>query len=470
MADDDDLSPFMEHGADYVAAKGAAGAFNPETYFGPKQDVNAALENAPAKPKDDSNAKIQKIIDDLVSGQEEISKRSRGLLDEERAGTKKMIGSLEEDRQRMLGTPMPERQAMPKAPQQELSEGGMQWMQIATMLGALSGMFVRRGATTALNAFAGAVNGYAKGRQEDFNAKMEEWKAASQQVKEDNQERIDQYNMIMKNEKLSSDMKIAQFKLAAAAWNDEMTYNAADSKRLDVIAQLLEKNEQFQQTYSMNQEKMAQGWERIGIAAQAAAFGRSPEGHVLNQWVEEQKAQGKQPTSDEIKAKLLEIRAQTSGARAQGSRVTQLSAIINEFNSQVNSAITISNRVPRNLQFPPLNKVQEDINRMRSKGTDEANFIADNYTLADLYAKALNPTGVARLDQINDVLAIINRGYNQGTYAGLLRHLKSNMDRAKAGAMKSIDFGNQQQEAPEDVEQPEEKPTIKYDSSGKRLQ
>ncbi|HYP63150.1 MAG TPA: hypothetical protein VEQ16_04645, partial [Acidocella sp.] len=77
MADDtEDLTPFMEHGADYVAAKGAAGAFDPATY-GPKQDV----KQLPAWMRDATIAPPG-VVDALNDAPTDGSKSGSGKFDD----------------------------------------------------------------------------------------------------------------------------------------------------------------------------------------------------------------------------------------------------------------------------------------------------------------------------------------------------------------------------------------------------
>jgi hypothetical protein len=209
-----------------------------------------ALSDPPADGTKTGSSKMDEILQQLQTRQKELEQEGKGILGEERQGTRAMIEALQASNKRVQDVPIPQLERSPRAPQANLAQGSMEWVQAATLMASMAGGFIRRGGTAALTAFSGAIKGYAEGRREDFDAKSQEFKLASEQVKQDNQDRIDQYKMIMSNEKLSIDNKLSQFKLAAAMWQDEMTYNAAERKDVGLIAQLMQKNEQWNSNYA----------------------------------------------------------------------------------------------------------------------------------------------------------------------------------------------------------------------------
>jgi hypothetical protein len=144
--------------------------------------------------------------------------------------------------------PPPQLQAAPKAPEQQIGKGAMEFMQVATIFGALAGLIGRRGATTSLNAFAGAIAGFSQGNLEVFKAKSEEWKQATQEVTANNQNKLDQYNLVWKDKKLNIDQKMEELKLIASQYGDEITYNLAEQRNYTMLAQTNAKEQQIQES------------------------------------------------------------------------------------------------------------------------------------------------------------------------------------------------------------------------------
>ena len=271
MADDtEDLTPLMDSGASYVAGKGAAGAFDPKTYLGPKKiDVpdwlsNAAgvppaavdaLNDAPDPDVKGGDKSFQNIIKMIEERQGKFEKEGRDILEQEKRGTRSLVESMDEERRRMNAVPIPQAQKIPKPPSaNEMAQGGMQWTTAMALLAGMGGAFVRRGSTAALTAFAAANQGFVKGRQQDFDNHVTEWKLTSQQVLQDNQDRLDQYNAIMKKSKGNVDLMLGEFKAAASAWGDEMAFNMANSKNVMGLGAMLQREMEHQETAKLRQE------------------------------------------------------------------------------------------------------------------------------------------------------------------------------------------------------------------------
>lgn len=155
-------------------------------------------------------------------------------------------------------TPYPDLKQLPKEPQaNQLGQGAMEFMQIATVLGALAGARGRGNATAALNAFGAAVKGFAQGDKEMFDAKTEEWKQASERLKYENQTKLDQYEAIMNNKKLQMDQMMTMVQTVAAQYGDEKTFNMAERKDYGTVAMMLQREKQFQLSFANSQVRMA---------------------------------------------------------------------------------------------------------------------------------------------------------------------------------------------------------------------
>jgi hypothetical protein len=209
------------------------------------------------------------IYQDMLKRLDQAQEERGELVKGRRAASSAMIDTLEAGRQDLLSNPVPELGKAPQQPSaQQLGKGAMEYMQVATALGALAGGLGRRNATFALNAFGSAIKGFTEGNRQQYEANIEEWKEASTRLKEDNQAKIDQYNMIFNNKKLSMDMKLAQIKIVAQQYDDEITYNMADSKQYQALGLAMGRQEDLQRKLDDDHNKSVAMTRKITLATQ----------------------------------------------------------------------------------------------------------------------------------------------------------------------------------------------------------
>ncbi len=150
---------------------------------------------------------------------------------------------------------IPQMEKSPKAPTQQIGQGAMEFLQVATVFGALAGLLARRGTTTSLNAFGAAIKGFTEGNLEVYKSKYEEWKAATTEVLNNNQQKLDQYNMIWKDKKMNLDQKMEEIKLVASQYGDEITYNLTAQANYTAAVQAIEKQREFQWKMQQSTDK-----------------------------------------------------------------------------------------------------------------------------------------------------------------------------------------------------------------------
>jgi hypothetical protein len=417
----------------------SAGEFD-QTSFGPKQDVKplpdwlrdatkvppqaaAALEDADASGSRTGSKKLDQIIDDLRQRQGELSKEGRGILEEEKRGIRSGVGAIDAARQRIENTPIPQMQRAPRPPQFD-AQAGMQWASAAALLGAMAGGFVRRGSTAALTAFAAANKGYAQGNQQAFENATAEWKMQSQQVKEDNQDRIDQYKMIISREGKNVDLMLGEIKLAAKAWDDSMMANAADRKDAQLVASLLEKQIEHQEGYKFKQEAQDLATRKFQAQLNGAALGGrgGVVGMMLNKWIQEQNDAGTPPTEEQIQKKYKQVITEQSGGRAAGTYGTRVDINVRNAATSIDAAIKSSANVPRS-NFVPLNRLIQEGKVMTSDPALKT-FAVNNLQIAEAWAKAMNVTGVMRESDRDLALSMINTTQGPAAYAASLNALR----------------------------------------------
>src|SRR5215472_455140 len=228
---------------------------------GDRQPVTSA---AAGKPDDED--RIERQIERLEGEGKDILKRKG-------AASEKAIADLQGDIDSMQAPPTLEK--MPNAPQNNIAQGAMEWMQIATVLGALAGGRARGNTTAALNAFGGAIKGFTQGKKEEFNNNIEEWKVAAEKVKTDNQAKLDQYDLIFKNKKMSMDLKLGMLQIAAEQYKDEITYNLASQRNYTTLAEVNQREKQFQATHAERLISLQLQAERLQASINGTLSGRS---------------------------------------------------------------------------------------------------------------------------------------------------------------------------------------------------
>jgi hypothetical protein len=272
---------------------------------------------------------------DLYNKINQAHDREADLLKSGRERTDKEIGIYDEAAKKIAGRPLPEFDKSPKpVSPQELGKGAMEFMQVAAVMGAIAGN-IRGSSVTALNAFSGMTEGFAKGNLQQYKAKQEEFNEATTEMKNNNQAKLDKYNLIWNNDKLTMDMKLGAIKAEAAQQKDEMTYNAAVTGDYVTLAGLLQKQEQWtadfaqkKATFELHQKYVNAQIERY----QDPLFGmRSPSAMSLAQKKQEwkQSHNGQPMPADEISKFLAKQGSQVAATKyweGGGKGATQLQA------------------------------------------------------------------------------------------------------------------------------------------------
>lgn len=373
-----------------------------------------------------SDPEYLKREDDINKHLQALEDANAGLQSRYEASTEKMsdmVGGFAKD---IEGNPPPTLEKSPEAPKERMADGMMAWMQAATVLSALAGGLARGNATVALTAFAGAVKGFTEGRREDFENHIEEWKAASQRVAADNKAKLDQYDLIMKNKKMTMDMKLSQMKIVSSMYGDEITYNLAQQKQYNELGLSLTKQQQFQANFEkqtelsnariknleahtqlldqqregLNQDALMQLVDRrlAGDKAAFANLGRGTQGGVTLQQANNllAKVMKERGISGDDLAKIdQQYVGGTSYQRSAGTYASRVENATNEVAQLIPQALQASENLPRG-KFVPFNQLK---NLYLAGKSDPAynDFMLSNFGLLSAYMRAMNPTGNPRV-------------------------------------------------------------------------
>ena len=323
-----------------------------------------------------------------------------------------------------------------------------------TVLGSLA---VRRGGgLAAMKAATEAINGFHKGDQEAMKQQMDNWHEATDAVIKQNNIELSRYNAAWKTTEHNVGERQAKLEAIAASTGDEVKLAALRAGNLDGFNQLLE--QQRQHTEKMEElnlrygvgaapESTIQGLVQRALAGEdidklsRALPGSGPvlaenKNRLQSAWTEA--AQQKwgpnwATTYGEVKARY---QAQLPAARSVATRVANLEYITRNVNAAIPQAIQTSLAVPRG------NWVR--INELVQKGASEISdpalkaFRVANLQLSELWARAMNPTGVKHEADQERVLNMLSTADGPEAYKAAIQQVVAFVQRERQAAIDQL--------------------------------
>jgi hypothetical protein len=217
----------------------------------------------------------------------------------------------------------------------------------------------------------------------------------AEQVKEDNQARLDQYNAIINQKGKNIDLILGELKLAAQAWNDEMMFNAANSKQTQMIGAMLQKEQEHQDMmeYRFGNQDLANRKLQAQLDAGALGGGRGQIGIMLNKWVAAQSAAGHPPTYEEQERKLLQLNAEMREASNVGNYSAKVETAAIDAQNIIKNVLRASEAVPRG-DLVAINSLAQAV---AYQGSDPALIALRTHlnALRSVYVRVMNPTSNA---------------------------------------------------------------------------
>lgn len=321
-----------------------------------------------------------------------LTAQGQDLLARKQAATGRLLDQMGQDQQTLQGIRSPQLERQPRAPKQQMGQGVMEFMQIAALIGALGGGRARSGATAALNAFAGGLKGFAQGNEKLFEQNLEQFKIESQRVKDDNDAKLTQYDLILKNTKLSMDQKLGMLKIAASQYDDAIKYNLAERKEYNALVLAIENEKRIQRTYGL---QLAKFQETIS-QHEMAYYGRGINGRLLADWRQDfiQK-NGHPPSPEEEQEQAVTINSQQRAASAIGLYGAKVGVYAKDFMNNLPNTLGAIDQIP-NGKFVPWNRLK-NMSRSQMSSEAQAQLQAALFTIRTIYTRSINPTGNPRV-------------------------------------------------------------------------
>ena len=166
--------------------------------------------------------------------------------------------------------PLPENKAKHIDPKQ-LSDAFSTFM----TLGALAGLLSRTPMTAALNNMTAAINGVQAGDQAQYDQSYKEFQQNYQKAVDQTKAKLEEYNRVFANSKMTLDEKIREAGLVANKYGDELVRAEARNNNykgiqsaIDASVKSQESAQQHKDTLDMEHQRLSAEWARIGLQKQ----------------------------------------------------------------------------------------------------------------------------------------------------------------------------------------------------------
>src|SRR5215472_5597761 len=343
---------------------------------------------------------------------------------------------------------------VPEMKQPDIRADAGAWMMAATLLGSLAGARSRQGATAALNAFAGAMQGWAKGDLAGFERNYKVWQANAERTYEMNARAQREYEAVMKDARLDFDTKANMIKMIAAKWDDQLMIPQAEQRHIERMTQLMDAKARANDNYYFHMQSLQQHHDDtiLKAKAQVARYGMKlntdADGNISIDldtstgspiWARAKAiADYKQalcssvanPTCTQLMGLVQQLNpdynatkwtGQQAYARTAGTYGARVESATNEVAYFIPQALAASNQVPRG-SWVPLNQLIQG-GKVVTSDPKYFDFATANISLLQAYARAVNPTGVPRIATQDHMEKLLSTAVSPEAYQAVLSRI-----------------------------------------------
>ena len=423
----------------------------------------------PATAGDDQEAKLRRELyrkqieeEERLTAREEETYRQRNVeMDKRRRDVEAAQAEQSRIGNLATGRYLSQQKDVPEPPQwnsQQAQTDALAWMSLAAGFGAIAGGLSRYHTTTALNAFAGMTKGFAEGEIQAFNENYKVWQANTDKALEYNNRAQREYRAIMDNAKLNVDQKANLMEMTANKWQDQIMAESARGRHLERMTQLMDAQARFEENLKLNKQKVEnheQEWKfkakvdlakggmvlnddgsiSIDTSPSSPAYKRAEQIAAYNQPMPNNPGGRYAGMFNELAALVDKISMEKNGAhydatryagkisysRAAGTYGARVETATNEVAQLLPQALEASKAEPRG-KWVPINKLVQDLQAGKSDPR-YYDFAFANFSLINVYGRAINPTGVARLEDKQHAAALLSTATDQASYERVLLRL-----------------------------------------------
>jgi hypothetical protein len=374
----------------------------------------------------------------------EVQKRQEELVPKYEEATRPAIESLEKaraERDKLTAAPIkppaaPNLQSVPAAPRQQYEDPMKAFGSPAVILATLGSLFTRHPLKVAFDSAAAAIDGYHKGDKEKAELEQKNWQEATEAAVAQNRTELEKYQAAWKETEHNVSERFAKMQAIAAGVKDEVMLSGLKTGNLDLIWKTLEQRQtamdklvQFQQTEKDRQERLRIQRERLDLTKQNQEQGHLSEdalrmradqyvmagdegvrrglgggvsGRVNLARLDEMIAQRQKELGVDPKEQAKRIAGfigEKQYQRTAGGYSARVEVASNEVAQMAPLALESSEKLERmGGGFVAVNEAIQAWQR----GTSNlalTEFATNNFALKNAYVRAMNPTGVPRVQE-----------------------------------------------------------------------
>lgn len=428
-----------------------------------------ATAPAPAPPAPDARADIQRQQEGLIQKSQQETERAMGAVDKLAADRRAAFGGT-------IGAPaQPKLHDLPaKLPQMPYGDAMQVFQNPAILLATLGSLLTRTPATSAMNAASAAINGFHAGDEEAFERARQQWKDNTEQTIAQNKLELDKYNAAWKATDHSAAERQARMGLIAAESKDEIMKHALVQGDLEIPFKLLEMRQKSTDALEIAHERAATTEKLMSVryggpnamltperAKQMAEqyldgntavkqnIGRGIQGSQNLILLENEigaLAKARNMSGKDINSALQQFRGDTAFQRTAGTYGARVETAVNEVDQLMPQALDASKNLPRG-KWVPINKLVQAYEAGKSDPR-YYDFAFANWSLANAYARAINPTGVPRVEDKNHALELMSVATDPVAYETVLARMRKEVEASQRAVEKTRHGGEAPQQTP----------------------
>ena len=219
----------------------------------PDEDPNAP---AAAREKAEYFKAQREQLERAGAREEELYARREEEMAPQRAELRQSLSDYYKTSQQATARMLSKQQEIPQFDGNQAKGDAWSWMMMSAGLASIAGAFSRYHTTTALNAFSGMMNGFAKGELTVYEQKYKEWSANADRAQEYNRRAVDEYKAIMANQKLGLDVKSNLMEMTANKWQDAIMANSARIRDIERMTQQMNAQERFDEGLKLRKDRL----------------------------------------------------------------------------------------------------------------------------------------------------------------------------------------------------------------------
>lgn len=332
---------------------------------------------------------------------------------------------------------LPKYQDIPQPPQEQARSVFKEAAPALIFLTAMGAAMTRQHGMGAMAAATGFMQGFDQGDKDRMALERQKWQDSVSAIERQNQIETEKYNAVLHNDQLSQQDKQAKLTALAASFDDQVMINSLQTGDVQFQAGLIEHRAQMASklsnpaAFALNQfieENRARGHEPTAqeiqsFIQQGRSAGRSGLMVYVNKYIEEQRQKGHEPTADEIKTATQQYQTQTTAQNRflsgpQGNVVRSLNVVVGHLSTMQELGGALQNG-----DFPAFNRLAQRLAEETGKSAP-TNFDTAKQIVGTEIIKAIGVAGAGTSDERKNASDMFNRARSPEQLNGAIAYAR----------------------------------------------